>query len=145
MNVPTGLWLTNTAVFAFAPLVSVMTGLPPRPQESLAWTLLSLALLYFFTRTPVGRLTLALRENSQRLRFLGYEVHHLRVLVFAISAMFSGIAGGLLAVSNETANYVLFDLQYSAAVVLNTYIGGVHVFLGPALGAAVMTFFGYAV
>ena len=112
---------------------------------TLVWTLLSLVLLYFYTRTPVGRLTLALRENSQRLRFLGYDVHRLRVLVFAISAMFSGIAGGLLAVSNETANYVLFDMHYSATVVLNTYIGGVNVFLGPALGAAVMTFFGYAV
>ena len=112
---------------------------------TLAWVLLSLVLLYFYTRTPVGRLTLALRENSQRLRFLGYEVHRLRVLVFAISAMFSGVAGGLLAVSNETANYVLFDMHYSATVVLNTYIGGVSVFLGPALGAAVMTFFGYAV
>ncbi len=112
---------------------------------TLAWVVLSLAFLYFYTRTPVGRLTLALRENSQRLRFLGYEVHRLRVLVFAISAMFSGIAGGLLAVSNETANYVLFDMHLSAEVVLNTYIGGVNFFLGPALGAAVMTFFGYAV
>jgi branched-chain amino acid transport system permease protein len=112
---------------------------------TLAWVVLSLVLLYFLTRTPVGRLTLALRENSQRLRFLGYEVHRLRVLVFALSAMFSGIAGGLLAVNNETANYVLFDMHLSAEVVLNTYIGGVSVFLGPALGAAVMTFFGYAV
>ena len=112
---------------------------------TLAWVVASLALLYFYTRTPVGRLTLALRENSQRLLFLGYEVHRLRVLVFAISAMFSGIAGGLLAVSNETANYALFDMHLSAEVVLNTYIGGVNVFLGPALGAAVMTFFGYAV
>ena len=67
------------------------------------------------------------------------------MLVFAISAMFCGIAGGLLAVSNETANYALFDMHLSAEVVLNTYIGGVNVFLGPALGAAVMTFFGYAV
>jgi branched-chain amino acid transport system permease protein len=112
---------------------------------TLSWVVLSLAMLYFYTRTPVGRLTLAVRENSQRLRFLGYEVHRLRVLVFAISAMFSGIAGGLLAVSNETANYVLFDMHFSAEVVLNAYIGGVNVFLGPALGAAVMTFFGYAV
>ena len=59
--------------------------------------------------------------------------------------MFSGIAGGLQVVSNESANYVVFDPALSAAVVLNTYIGGVQVFLGPALGAALMTFFGYAV
>jgi branched-chain amino acid transport system permease protein len=112
---------------------------------TLAWVLASLGLLFLFTRTPVGRLTLGLRENSHRLRFLGYDVHRLGVLVFSISAMFAGVAGGLQVVSNEAANYVLFDPALSAAVVLNTYIGGVKVFLGPVLGASLMTFFGYAV
>jgi branched-chain amino acid transport system permease protein len=111
----------------------------------LVWVLASLLLLYLYTSTPLGRLTLGLRENAHRLRFLGYNVHNLRVLVFSISAMFSGIAGSLLVINNEAANYVVFGPGESAAVVLNTYIGGVNVFLGPALGAALMTFFGYAV
>ncbi|AOZ02484.1 branched-chain amino acid ABC transporter permease [Cupriavidus sp. USMAHM13] len=112
---------------------------------TLAWVLLSLGLLYLYTLTPVGRLTLGLRENANRLRFLGYDVHRLGVLVFAVSAMFSGVAGGLQAINMEAANYVVFDASASAAVVLNSYIGGVKLFLGPALGAAAMTFFGYAV
>ncbi len=112
---------------------------------TLAWVLLCLALLYFYTRTPLGRLTLGLRENTHRLRFLGYNTHHLSIYVFAISAMFSGVAGGLQVVSNEAANYVLFDAHLSASVVLNTYIGGIKVFFGPILGASLMTFFGYAI
>lgn len=112
---------------------------------TLAWVLLSLLLLYLYTRTPVGRLALGLRENRHRLAFLGYDVHRLSVLVFTVSAMFSGIAGGLQVINNEAANYVLFESTLSAAAVLNTYIGGVGTFLGPALGAALMTFFGYAV
>jgi len=112
---------------------------------TLGWVLLSLALLYLFTRTPLGRLAFGLRENSHRLRFLGYNVHGLGVAVFAISAMFAGIAGSLQVLSNEAANYVVFDPSLSSSVILNTYIGGVGVFLGPAFGAAVMTFFGYAV
>ncbi|QHI98162.1 branched-chain amino acid ABC transporter permease [Xylophilus rhododendri] len=112
---------------------------------TLGWTLLCLALLFFFTRTPMGRLTLGLRENSHRLRFLGYQVHGLGMAVFAISAMFSGVAGALQVLSNESANYVLFDPGLSAAVILHSYIGGIGMFLGPALGAAIMTFFGYAV
>ena len=112
---------------------------------TLFWVLASLALLYAYTRTPMGRLTFGLRENSHRLRFLGYDVHGLGTAVFAMSAMFSGIAGALQVLSNESANYVVFDAGLSAAVVLNTYIGGVKVFLGPAFGAAIMTFFGYAV
>lgn len=112
---------------------------------TLAWVLLSLALLYLYTLTPVGRLTLGLRENANRLRFLGYDVHRLSVLVFAVSAMFSGIAGSLQAINMEAANYVVFDASGSTAVLLNSYIGGVELFLGPVLGAAAMTFFGYAV
>ncbi|ANN65285.1 branched-chain amino acid ABC transporter permease [Bordetella bronchialis] len=112
---------------------------------TLAWVLFALLLLYLYTRTPLGRLTLGLRENSRRLRFLGYNVHGVGTLVFALSAMFAGMAGGLQAMSNESANYVVFDASLSAAAVLNTYIGGTQVFLGPALGAALMTLFGYAV
>jgi branched-chain amino acid transport system permease protein len=112
---------------------------------TLAWACLSMGLLYFYTGTPLGRLTLGLRENTHRLRFLGYDTHHLGICVFAISAMFSGIAGGLQVVSNEAANYILFDAHLSSTVVLNTYIGGTRVFFGPVLGASLMTFFGYAV
>lgn len=112
---------------------------------TLVWVLLSLALLYFHTRTSAGRLTLGLRENSHRLRFLGYDVHRLGVSAFAISGLFSGVAGALQVLANESANYVVFEAHVSASVVLNSYIGGVGVFLGPALGAALMSFFGYAV
>lgn len=112
---------------------------------TLAWVLLSLGLLHFHTRTPAGRLTLGLRENSHRLRFIGYDVHRLGVSAFAISGLFSGVAGALQVLANESANYVVFDAGVSAGVVLNSYIGGVGVFLGPALGAALMSFFGYAV
>jgi branched-chain amino acid transport system permease protein len=112
---------------------------------TLAWVLISLAAMYFHSRTPLGRLTLALRENAHRLRFLGYDMHGLGVSAFALSAMFSGIAGGLQVISNESANYAVFDAGVSASVVLNCFIGGVGSFLGPALGAALMTFFGYSV
>ncbi len=112
---------------------------------TLVWVLISLLLLHFHTQTPAGRLTLGLRENSHRLRFLGYDVHRLGVSAFAISGLFSGVAGGLQVLANEVANYVVFDPGVSAGVVLNSYIGGVGVFLGPALGAALMSFFGYAV
>jgi branched-chain amino acid transport system permease protein len=109
------------------------------------WTALAAALLYFYTTTPFGRLTLALRENEQRVRFLGFNAYHSRIIVFSVSAMFSGLAGGLLAVTNESANYVLFEIGSSAAVVLHTFIGGSGVFLGPALGAILLTGFSYTV
>ncbi|MDK3020914.1 branched-chain amino acid ABC transporter permease [Pseudodonghicola flavimaris] len=110
---------------------------------TLVWTLLCIGLLYLFSKTPLGRITLGLRENAHRLRFLGYNTHALGTLIFAISAMFAGIAGALQSMNIEAANYVVLESHISTAVVLNSFIGGVRVFLGPAIGGAVMTFFGY--
>lgn len=112
---------------------------------ALGWTVISILLLWAYTRTPFGRLTLALRDNEQRVRFMGYNAHATKVIIFAVSAMFSGIAGALLAVSNETANYTLFSTHISAQVVLHTFVGGSAVFLGPAVGASIITLFAFFV
>lgn len=111
----------------------------------LGWTVLSILLLWAYTRTPFGRLTLALRDNEQRVRFMGYSAHATKVIVFTVSSMFSGVAGALLAVSNETANYSLFSVHVSAQVVLHTFVGGSTVFLGPVVGACVLTLFAFLV
>ncbi|OEI83053.1 branched-chain amino acid ABC transporter permease [Brucella sp. BO3] len=110
---------------------------------ALAWVVGSILLLFLLTLTPFGRVTVGLRENTHRLRFLGYNIHVLGTLVFAISAMFAGIAGALQAINIEAANYVVFEAGISTAVVLNSFIGGVGTFFGPAIGAAAMTFFGH--
>lgn len=110
---------------------------------TLFWVLLSIGLLYLFSKTPLGRLALGLRENTHRLKFLGYNTHALGTLIFAVSAMFSGLAGALQSLNIEAANYVVLEAPISTAVVLNSFIGGVRVFLGPAIGGAAMTFFGY--
>lgn len=107
----------------------------------LAWVSICAWGLWAFTRTPLGRLALALRDNEHRVRFLGFNTHVARTLIFAISCMFTGIAGALLAVATEASNYTIFSTQTSASVVLQTFIGGSGTFFGPALGAAIMTFF----
>ena len=108
---------------------------------TLAWVIGSTWCLWAFTRTPMGRLALAVRENEHRVRFLGFNTHGAKTIIFAISATFTGVAGSLLAIANEATNYTVFSAQASANVVLQTFIGGAGTFFGPALGAASMTFF----
>jgi branched-chain amino acid transport system permease protein len=108
---------------------------------TLAWAVFSTWCMWAFTRTPLGRLALALRDNEHRVRFLGFNTHVARTLIFAISCLFTGVAGALLAIANEATNYTIFSTQASANVVLQTFIGGAGTFFGPALGAALMTFF----
>lgn len=112
---------------------------------ALCWTVGCVTLLWAYTRTPFGRLTLALRDNEQRVRFMGYNTHTTKVIIFAVSATFSGVAGGLLAISNEIANYTLFSTHISAQVVLHTFVGGSTVFFGPIIGASVFTLFAFFV
>ncbi len=109
------------------------------------WFVLCALLLHLLTRTLFGRLAVALRESETRLPALGFNVYRTKVLLFALSGMFAGIAGALLSITNESANYLTFGVGTSATVVLNTFIGGVSVFLGPAIGAIIMTLFGYFV
>ena len=112
---------------------------------TLSWVVICIGLLYAYTRTPFGRLTLALRDNEQRIRFMGFNAHGTKIVVFAISAMFSGVAGSLMAISNETANYSVFSTQVSALVVLHTFVGGSTIFFGPIVGACVLSLFTFVV
>lgn len=108
----------------------------------LIWTAVCIGLLYVYNQTLFGRLTVGLRESERRLSFLGYNVNHTKIVVFAVSAMFSGVAGGLLAFATESANYSTLAMGTSASVILHTFVGGPTVFLGPAVGAILFTAFG---
>ncbi len=112
---------------------------------TLLWLLVVLAGLWWLQRSPLGTVVRGIRERETRVAFLGYDVHLLKTLVFALSCAVSGLAGGLLAFSDESANMVLFQGAGSAFVVLNTVLGGAGVLLGPVLGAALTTSFGYYV
>lgn len=105
----------------------------------LAWVLVCGGLMYALTRTPFGRLMLAVRDNEERARFIGFNTYRVRLTVFSLSGLFSGVAGGLLALNNELINYEVLGLMESANVLFNTYMGGMSYFSGPIIGAALLT------
>jgi len=111
----------------------------------LVWTVLVIVFLLWLQRSPWGLIVRGIREREERVRFIGYNSHAVKTFVFAISAAIAGLAGALLALSNEAANMVLFQSAGSAFVVLNTVIGGANVFGGPIVGAALTTAFSYYV
>ena len=105
----------------------------------LAWSLAATGAIYYFMLTPLGRLAFALGDNEQRVRFLGYNARLAKTLVFAVSAMFTGLAGGLLAIANENVDHTIFRASLSGQVVIHTFIGGAALFMGPVVGAAALT------
>jgi branched-chain amino acid transport system permease protein len=103
------------------------------------WVFLSIALMYAYTRTPLGRMCNAVRDNPERAEFVGYNPQRVRFITFAVSAMFAGIAGGLHAVNYEIVAAEALGAARSGAVLLMAFIGGIGTFAGPIVGAVVIT------
>ncbi len=103
------------------------------------WVILSVWLMYKFSRTPIGRLANAVRDNPERAEFVGYSQKHVRFLSFATSGMFAGVAGGLFAINYEIVTEETVNALTSGVVLLQAYIGGIGFFFGPIIGAIVFT------
>jgi branched-chain amino acid transport system permease protein len=67
------------------------------------YTFVCTALMYAFTRTPLGRMLNAVRDNPERVEFIGYSTQRVRYLSFIIAGFFAGVAGGMYALNFEIA------------------------------------------
>ncbi len=96
------------------------------------------ALMFALTRTPLGRMLNAVRDNPERVEFIGYDTHSVRYMAFMLSGLFSGIAGGLAALNFEMVTAEVVGAARSGAYLLFTFLGGATFFFGPILGAILM-------
>lgn len=104
------------------------------------WLFLATVGMYAFTQTPLGRMINAVRDNPERVEFIGYDTQWVRYLTLILSGFFAGIAGGLGAINFEIVTAENVSAVRSGAVLLFTFIGGVGYFFGPMLGAIVGVF-----
>jgi len=104
-----------------------------------AWCFVCAVLMYALTRTPFGRMCNAVRDNAERVQFVGYNPRIVRFIAFSLAGLFAGVAGSLAAIDFELANAALFSAAQSGNVILATFIGGAGHFIGPVLGAVLVT------
>ena len=102
------------------------------------YTLVCVVLMYAFTQTPLGRLLNAVRDNPERVEFIGYNPQRIRYTAFIIAGFFAGISGGLGALNFEIVNAEVVGAARSGAYLLFTFLGGATFFFGPILGAVLM-------
>jgi branched-chain amino acid transport system permease protein len=102
------------------------------------YTFLCVAAMYAFTRTPLGRVLNAVRDNPERVEFIGYDTQRVRYFVFIIAGFFAGISGGLGALNFEIATAEVVGPGRSGGYLLFTFLGGATFFFGPILGAVLM-------
>ena len=99
--------------------------------------LVGILLLWLIVHSPFGLILKAMRENKQRVSFVGGNVKTLRVVAFAISGAFTGLAGVLFCLFNNMATPEFMHWSFSAKPVIMSIIGGTGVFLGPLFGAGI--------
>ncbi|WP_309144788.1 branched-chain amino acid ABC transporter permease [Bradyrhizobium sp. CCGB12] len=109
------------------------------------WVAIAVAALWALSKTAYGQLVRALRNNEVRVEALGYNAHLIKTVAFGMSGAFAGLAGALLALSNETANYSLFSASISIEIVFFCFIGGTTLFFAPISAAALLTAFPFLV
>ncbi|MES2840307.1 MAG: branched-chain amino acid ABC transporter ATP-binding protein/permease [Pseudomonadota bacterium] len=94
-----------------------------------------LCVLHRVTRSPFGHVLVAIRENQQRATFQGYDVERYKLLAFVLSATVTGLAGSLMVFLHRLAAAESTAVHFSGEMLAMVVIGGMHSFLGPALGA----------
>ena len=102
------------------------------------YTMLCTIGMYAFTRTPLGRMLNAVRDNPERVEFIGYNTQRVRYIAFIISGFFAGVAGGMYALNFEIATAEVVGAARSGAYLLFTFLGGATFFFGPIIGAILM-------
>lgn len=103
------------------------------------WVFIATVFMYLFTQTPAGRMANAVRDNPERAEFIGYSARKVRFISFCASGLFAGIAGGLFALNYEFITEENLNAATSGRVLLMAYIGGLGYFIGPIIGAVVLT------
>ncbi|HYS14722.1 MAG TPA: branched-chain amino acid ABC transporter ATP-binding protein/permease [Burkholderiaceae bacterium] len=102
---------------------------------------LAVFVLWRFHRSPVGTVLVAIRENEQRARFVGYATDSYKLLAFVFSAALTGLAGILLLFNNRMTSAEPISVAFSGELLAMVIIGGMRSFLGPALGALFFVIF----
>ncbi len=98
--------------------------------------LASIALLH----SPIGRVLVAVRENEQRTRMLGYNTFGYKLLALTISGTISGLAGAAYALLFAYVGATFASTQYSIYALLWVLLGGLGTTLGPLVGTGLMSY-----
>ena len=121
------------------PFMGISFGPPIQVYYLIAvYTFVVVAAMFAFTRTPLGRILNAVRDNPERVEFIGYNTQKVRYLAFIIAGFFAGISGGLGALNFEIVTAEVVGPARSGAYLLFTFLGGATFFFGPIIGAVLM-------
>jgi urea transport system permease protein len=90
------------------------------------------------TRSRLGRVLTAIRDNENRVRFSGYNPANFKLFVFVVSAAFAGVAGALYVPQTGIITPGKMSVAASIEMVIWVAVGGRGTLVGAALGSLVV-------
>lgn len=122
------------------PTPELWSGFNFQEQKLLYYLVLTVFLLLFFglrrfIASPVGQTLIGIRENKGRLRAIGYNTRHYKLLAFVIAGGMGGIAGALYSYFNGFVSPQDVYWTVSGHAIIMVIIGGAGTLTGPVLGA----------
>lgn len=104
---------------------------------AIASLILVLYFYIFLSRSQFGVLFQAIKNNEEKVRFLGYNPFTIKLVALAASTLLSSLAGALFAVSDQFVTYDLIDPTSAIYPIIADIVGGPGVILGPIVGSIV--------
>ena len=92
---------------------------------------------WYFTHTAMGKTVLLMRENEERMKFLGYNTNISRLILFTFTGAVAGLAGSFYTLHFQFVSISAISVDMTTAVLLMAFVGGTKTFWGPILGAFV--------
>ena len=105
---------------------------------ALACTVAAIACVYLFLRSKRGLALLAIRDNEVAAESQGIDVRGMKLAVYVVAALGSGLAGALYFLGNlRISPDAAFSVNWSAFAIFMVVIGGIGRIEGPIVGAIV--------
>lgn len=98
--------------------------------------ILTFLVLYRLSNSPMGEVLRGIRENIDRMEYIGFNERRYRITAFVISCGVSGLAGGLIALTTSFVGLGFMDFVLNGEVIVWTIIGGQGTLIGPVIGGA---------
>jgi branched-chain amino acid transport system permease protein len=89
--------------------------------------------------SPFGAVLRGIRQNPERITFLGLNVYKNQLSAYIVSAFFCAVAGGLYSGLDGSIHPDMLHWPMSGNAILMATIGGMGTFFGPVVGAAILT------
>ena len=101
---------------------------------------LCFAVMYRLVNSRIGKLCQSLQQNEELASSIGVNIAYLRVIAYAISSFFGGVAGAIFAAIAQSIYPSSFTVTDSVNFMLNCFFGGLGYVFGPMLGTLVLYF-----